>query len=126
MNRRNFIKSTCTACAMGIGLAQFFESCSTNKYVSNFNLQANTITLKKNVFVQLKKEKSIEHTFVLVKPESLPFPIAIYKTTTGGYASYFLIIEIYCNTSLVLNKLSLSFFTNLFNSFSSFLSKLFL
>lgn len=90
MNRRNFIKSTCTACAMGIGLAQFFESCSTNKYVSNFNLQANTITLKKNVFVQLKKEKSIEHTFVLVKPESLPFPIAIYKTTTGGYASYFL------------------------------------
>lgn len=90
MNRRNFIKSTCSACAVGIGLSIFLESCTSHKYISNFSIHSNTITLKKNVFTQLKKEKIVEHKFVLLKPENLPFPIAIYKTKAGHFKSFFL------------------------------------
>lgn len=90
MNRRNFIKSACSACALGIGFSTLLESCAGNKYISNFSLQSNTITLKKTVFVQLKNEKTVEQKFVLVKPDNLPFPIVIYKTKTKDYKSFFL------------------------------------
>jgi cytochrome b6-f complex iron-sulfur subunit len=90
MNRRDFIRRSCITCAGMTGMAVLLEACTTGKYVNDFTQTGTKITVKKTVFTVVKKEKTIEQKFVLLKPESLQFPIALYKISATEYKAVLL------------------------------------
>jgi len=90
MNRRNFIKTSCLTCVGSIGLMAFLEACSSQKYSTSFEFKENRITVKKAEFIQVKKEKQIKVPFILIKPEQLPFPIALYMDGEKDYKALYL------------------------------------
>ncbi len=90
MDRRNFIKSACLTCAGSIGAAWLLQGCSSHKYLTNVVVKDNKLVVKRSEFILLKKEKTIEQKFLIIKPESLSFPIAIYKISNNEYKACYL------------------------------------
>lgn len=85
MDRRNFIKSTCLACASSTGIMGLLQACKSTKHVTNFEYQQNKIIIHKSEFTTIKNEKTIQRKFIVIKSENLPFPIAIYKLNDNEY-----------------------------------------
>lgn len=90
MNRRNFIKSSCINCASSIGAMWLLQACSSQKYVTGVSNNQKKLTVKKSDFTVVKKEKTIQQKFIIVKPENLQFPIVIYITTDNNYKALYL------------------------------------
>ncbi|MBL7888774.1 MAG: Rieske (2Fe-2S) protein [Bacteroidetes bacterium] len=90
MDRRDFIKSACLTCAGSIGAAWLLQSCSNHKYLTNVVVKDNKLVVKRSEFILLKKEKRIEQKFLIIKPESLSFPIALYKINGNEYKACYL------------------------------------
>jgi cytochrome b6-f complex iron-sulfur subunit len=76
------------SCAAGIGLAAFLQSCTTHKYITNFTAEQNKITLKRSEFISVEKGKTTQHKFILIKPESASFPIAVYQSSNDQFSSF--------------------------------------
>jgi len=89
MDRRKFVKTSCFACA-GISAMWLLQACTTNKYIANFAITQNKITVKKSDFIIVKKGKTIEQKFILIKPENFQFPIVVYKKKDEEYKSLYL------------------------------------
>jgi cytochrome b6-f complex iron-sulfur subunit len=68
----------------------FLEACTSQKYISNFVLNENKITVRKSEFIAINKKKPTELSFVLIKPEQFPFPIALYKDGDTAYTALFM------------------------------------
>ncbi len=85
MNRRKFIKSTCLTCASSVGAMWLLQACKSTKHVTNFQYNQNKITIQKSEFVTVKDDKTIQRKFIVIKPEGLPFPIALYKLNDNDY-----------------------------------------
>lgn len=90
MNRRNFIKRTCFSCAGAIGATWFLQACTSQKYVTNYQVKENKIIIKKSDFTIIKKDKTIQQKFILIKPENITFPIALYKIDENNYKALYL------------------------------------
>lgn len=90
MERRAFIKSACLTCAGSIGAAWLLQSCTSQKYVSSVAVNENKITVKKKEFTVIKKGKSVEQKFLLIKLDVLQFPIAVYKINDNDYKALYL------------------------------------
>ncbi len=85
MNRRKFIKSTCLTCAGSVGAIWLLQACKATKQVSNFTYSQNKISIPKSEFITVKKGKTIQRKFIVIKPENLLFPIAVYKLNDNDY-----------------------------------------
>jgi cytochrome b6-f complex iron-sulfur subunit len=90
MDRRSFIRSSCYTCAGSIGLFTILEACTSQKYISNYVLNKNTITVRKTEFTVVNKKAPTQLPFVLLKPEQFPFPIALYKDGDSHYTALFM------------------------------------
>ena len=90
MNRRKFITSACLACA-GTGAAWLLTACNTQKYITDYTLASNKLTVKKSMFTIIKKEKTLQRKFILLKPENLQFPIALYRINENEYKALLLL-----------------------------------
>jgi len=86
MKRRKFIKSCCYT-TIGITLAgSFLQSCGSIYYAS-VSRNANKLVIAKSEFWQLKKDKKVYRSFVLIKTEDSEFPICIYKIKEDTYVA---------------------------------------
>ncbi len=84
MKRRKFIKSCCYT-TIGITLASsILQSCGSIYYAS-VSGNANRLIIAKSEFWQLKKDKKVYRSFVLIKTEDSEFPICIYKIKDDTY-----------------------------------------
>lgn len=90
MERRDFIKSACLTCAGSIGAAWLLQACTPQKYITNVTVKENKLAIKKSEFTVVKKDKTIQQKFILVKPENAQFPIAIYKLNDNEYKALYL------------------------------------
>ena len=88
MDRRDFIKTSCLACAGTIGAAWVLQACSSAKHLNNVVIKDNRITVKKSEFTVAKKDKTVEQKFILLKSEGMEFPIALYKLMINGTEEY--------------------------------------
>ncbi|HET6227776.1 MAG TPA: Rieske (2Fe-2S) protein [Bacteroidia bacterium] len=86
MERRTFIKNTCILA----GMSWFLQACSTHKYITDFTLASNRITVHKSSFTVIKKEKEIQQKFILLKPDNFQFPIVLYKLSENEYKALLL------------------------------------
>jgi Rieske Fe-S protein len=78
------------ACAASIGVLTFLQSCSSTKYVTAYKVISNKLSVKRSEFTVIKKGKTIQQSFILLKPENSPFPIALYKLPNDQYKALYL------------------------------------
>ncbi len=88
MKRRDFIHTACLTCAASVGLGALLQSCTSQKYITNFTADQNKITLKKSEFVSVEKGKTIQHKLILIKPTNTNFPVAVYKSQNDQFHSF--------------------------------------
>lgn len=90
MDRRKFIKATCFACAGTMAATWFLQACTSHNYLTNVQVAENKVRVKKSEFTALKKGKTITQKLVLIKLESVPFLIALYKLHENEYKALYL------------------------------------
>ena len=90
MERRDFIKSACLTCVGSIGAAWLLQACTPQKYITNVTVKESKLVIKKSEFAVVKKDKTVQQKFILVKPENTQFPIAIYKVNENEYKALYL------------------------------------
>ncbi len=86
MERRDFIKNSCTACLSATFLSAFVSSCATTKYISG-NLSKDGLIIKKEEF-QIKQKGGMAYSsFIIVRNDSLQYPICVYRFNEEEYAA---------------------------------------
>lgn len=89
MKRREFLNTTGITCAGSLGLMWLLEACTTQKYMANIPVENNKITIPKSEFKLIKKNKTKEHKFIVIKT-ILSYPIALYKINDNEYKALYL------------------------------------
>jgi len=86
MDRRDFIKNSCTACLSLTVLSSLAVSCSATKYVSGVIVE-NGINVSKNDFAVKQKGGTAYSSFIIVRNEALQYPICIYRFNEDEYSA---------------------------------------
>ena len=87
MDRKEFIKTCGFVCLGGTALTALLESCASTNYFAQTIFANNQITIKKTEFVKVKKDKTFQRKYVLVKSEKYNFPICIFKMSEDNYSA---------------------------------------
>jgi len=86
MDRREFIKNSCTACLSLTVLSSLAVSCSATKYVSGVIVE-DGINVSKNDFAVKQKGGTAYSSFIIVRNEALQYPICIYRFNEDEYSA---------------------------------------
>jgi len=85
MNRRTFTR-TCLACA-GTSLgAALLTGCQSTHYATGM-IERNGISVMRSEFTYLKKDQPITRPYIVVRNESLEFPIYLYRFSDDDYSA---------------------------------------
>ena len=86
MERRKFLKACCLT-AVGVPvLGATLQSCGTI-YYANTTRTKNRLIVKKSEFLKIKKEKTSNRSFVLIKTEDMNVPICLYRMDKDVYTA---------------------------------------
>lgn len=86
MNRRKFIKNSCTACLSATALATVMSSCASTRYISG-TLGKDGLTVDTNEFVTTQNGRTTYRSFIIVRNETLQFPICVYRFNEKEYSA---------------------------------------
>lgn len=86
MDRKNFIKNTCTACLSVTGIAVVLSSCTATRYISG-SLGKDGLTVDVNEFIIKESGKSAYRSFIIVRNEALQYPICVYRFSEKEYSA---------------------------------------
>ena len=84
MDRRDFIKHSCVVCLGGTAVSTLLGSCGSVKYTSG-RIGKDGVAVDVADFFQ--KEKGKYRSYVVVRNESLLFPICIYRFNETEYSA---------------------------------------
>jgi Rieske Fe-S protein len=86
MDRREFIKNTCTAC-IGLGAAATaLQSCTATKYISG-KIEGDQLIVPLKEFIKGNSNKISYHAYIVLRPEILQYPICVYRFNETMYAA---------------------------------------
>lgn len=86
MERRHFLKNSCTACLSFSVLATLIDSCTPTRYI-NGELHKDGLLVSKEHF-KVKQRGGIAYSsFIIVRNETLQFPICIYRFSEQEYTA---------------------------------------
>jgi Rieske Fe-S protein len=83
MNRKEFILKSCSAC-IGVSALTFLSSCAATKFASG-KLTKDGILIDTKEFAL--KEKDKYRLYIVVRNDSLLFPICVYRFTETDYSA---------------------------------------
>ena len=86
MDRRNFLKKSCSACLSLTVISSMVSSCVSTKYVSG-KVAKDGITIDKDDFKIKQKGGTAYSSFVIVRNEILKYPICIYRMNNDEYTA---------------------------------------
>ena len=86
MQRREFIKNTCTACLSLTVLSTLVSSCVATKYISG-ELGKDGLTISKDEFKVKQKGGTAYSSFIIVRNDALQFPICVYRLNENEYSA---------------------------------------
>ncbi len=86
MERRDFIKKSCQSCLGLAVLSAGLEGCTT-AYYAKTQVLTNQIVVPKSEFTYLKKDKTLNRTYVFVQVVNQKYPICVYKIA-DNYVAY--------------------------------------
>jgi len=86
MDRRKFIKNSCTACLSVTAAAALLSSCVSTRYLSG-TLGKDGLTVDADEFLSRQKGKTSYRSFVIIRNEALQYPICIYRLNEKEYSA---------------------------------------
>ena len=86
MNRREFIANSCAACLGVTAVSGLLSSCSTTRY-TNGTVGKDGITVSADEFKTNRKGKNEYRLFIIVRNESLKYPIYVYRFGETEYSA---------------------------------------
>ena len=86
MDRRNFIKHTCTACLSMTVISTLVAGCSPTKYISG-NLVKDGLRVSKEDFKIKQKGGTAYSSFIIVRNDSFKYPICVYRINDEEYSA---------------------------------------
>ena len=86
MDRRSFIKNSCTACLSVAVLSTLASGCAATKYVSG-TLGKDGVIIKKDDFKVRQKGGTAYSSFIIIRNEALLFPICVYRFNDEEYSA---------------------------------------
>ena len=86
MNRRNFIKNSCTACLSFTVISSLVSSCTTTKYIPG-TLGKDGLLVTKDDFKVKQKRGTAYSSFIIVRNDALQFPICVYRFSDEEYTA---------------------------------------
>ncbi len=90
MERRDFIRTSCLSCLGGSALFTALTGCSSTYYAKQIDFKQNNLVIKKNEFIEVKKDKTINRNVIVAKYEKLGFPIALFRLENDQYSAVYL------------------------------------
>jgi Rieske Fe-S protein len=86
MDRRDFLVKGCTACLSVTALSGLLSSCTGTRYIAG-SLVKDGLTIQADEFKLPGKGKDAYRPFIIVRNESLQFPICVYRFTETEYSA---------------------------------------
>src|SRR5690349_20980289 len=86
MNRRSFIKSSCTACLSVTVLSTLLPACSATKIIPG-TLGENGISLSPEEFKVKQKGAYTFASYIIIRNEALKYPICLYRFSDSQYTA---------------------------------------
>ena len=86
MERRKFLKNSCTACLSATVLAGVLSSCSPTRYI-NGTLGKDGLTVDTNGFIIKQNIKTSHRLFIIVRNDALQYPICVYRFSEKEYSA---------------------------------------
>jgi Rieske Fe-S protein len=86
MNRREFIVNGCAACLAATAVSGLLSSCSTTRYASG-TLGKDGLSVSLEEFKIKKKDRTDYRPFIIVRNESLQYPIYVYRFGETEYSA---------------------------------------
>jgi Rieske Fe-S protein len=86
MDRRKFIKNSCTACLSVTALAVVLPSCTSTRYISG-KVGKDGLTVDTKEFISKENGKTTYRSFIIVRNEALQYPICVYRFSEKEYSA---------------------------------------
>ena len=86
MDRREFIKNSCTACLSATVLGVAFSSCTPTQYISG-TLGKDGLFVDANDFVIKQKGRMAYRSFIVVRNDALQYPVCVYRFNDQEYTA---------------------------------------
>jgi Rieske Fe-S protein len=86
MERRRFIKQSCTACISATGLAAVISSCTSTRYISGI-IGKDGLIVDPKEFIENKNGKKSYRSFIIVRNEKLQYPICVFRFNDETYSA---------------------------------------
>jgi Rieske Fe-S protein len=86
MDRRKFIKNSCTACLSATAVVGVLSSCTSTRYISGA-LGKDGLTVDTKEFITNQSGKKGYHSFIIVRNEKLQYPICVYRFSDELYSA---------------------------------------
>lgn len=84
MDRRDFIKRSCTACLSVTAISSLVSSCSLTQYVPG-KLGKDGLTINKDDFKVSQKGGTAYSSFIIVRNDALKYPVCVYRVNEQEY-----------------------------------------
>ena len=86
MDRREFIKNSCTACLTATVIGTAVSSCTATRYISG-TLGNDGLFVDVNEFVAKQNGKTVYRSFIIVRNDSLQYPVCVYRFNDSEYSA---------------------------------------
>ena len=86
MDRREFIRNSCTACLSATVIATMLPSCTSTRYISG-KLVKDGLFIDPNEFVTKQNGKTVYRSFIIVRNDALQYPVCIYRFNDNEYSA---------------------------------------
>jgi len=86
MDRRKFIKDSCTVCLSLAGVAAMASSCAPSRFVSG-TMDKDGLFVDVNAFINKQKGEETYHSYIIVRNEALQYPICVYRFNENEYSA---------------------------------------
>ncbi|SJZ83595.1 Rieske (2Fe-2S) protein [Sediminibacterium ginsengisoli] len=86
MTRKDFLKNACNACLSVTLTGTLISSCTPTQYISG-KIQKDGITILKTDFVIHKGKNQGYNSFIIVRNETLLYPICVHRISDADYAA---------------------------------------
>lgn len=86
MDRRHFIKNTCTACLSVTVFSSLVSSCTPTQYITG-TVGKDGVTINKDQFKIAQKGGTAYSSFIIVRNDALQYPICVYRFSDQEYSA---------------------------------------
>ena len=86
MDRKDFIINSCAACLSATALSGLLTSCKSTQYISG-TLNNDGVTVDTVDFKMVRKGKASYRSFIIVRNETLQYPICVYRFSDSEYSA---------------------------------------